>query len=107
MPNARCLDDVPMRQAKAGLDSASRQSNGDAGAVLDLARANAVLEPKVMAGEMEISHSLVLRGLKSGDLSFRRLWDLDDDFWMALLVAIAQKRRIATVRTTIEVGRVA
>lgn len=105
--------DVPLRNAKAELEPVQKLTdspepvhklNPEAGEVLDLARSNARLEPKQMADDMGISHSLVLRGLKSGDhLSFHRLWELPDAFWAELLVAVAKKRRIATVRTTIEI----
>jgi ribosome-binding protein aMBF1 (putative translation factor) len=108
---------VPLRSLKASLrqgesDSRAVQKTNpeektlskDAGEVLDLARSNARLEAKQMADDMGISHSLVLRGLKSEDgLSFHKLWELDDAFWAELLIAIARKRNVAIVRTTIEV----
>jgi len=105
------LLDVPLRTAKAALrkgEGPLRKLNRDAGDVLDLARGNARLEPKQMADDMGISHSLVLRGLKSLDhLSFHRLWELPDAFWAELLIAIAKKRNVADVTTTITVRGVA
>lgn len=98
--------DVPLRNAKAELrrgEGPLQKLKADAGDVLDIARSNARIEPKQMADAMGISHSLVLRGLKSGDhLSFHRLWELPDAFWAELLIAIAKRRRVATVRTLIE-----
>jgi hypothetical protein len=103
------LDGIPLRNVKAAVSAGEgpvQKLNLDAGDVLDLARVAARLEAKQMADVMVISHSLVLRGLKSGDLSFRRLWELDDAFWTELLFAIARKRRVARVRETIEIERV-
>lgn len=93
---------APLRNAKATL-RAVQKLNPEAGDVLDLARANADLEPKQMASDMGLSHSLVLRGLGSkDDLGFHRLWILSDDFWGELLWAIAKRRKIATVRRSID-----
>jgi transcriptional regulator with XRE-family HTH domain len=103
------LDGLPLRNAKADLpagEGALRKLNPAAGDALDLARENARLEPKQMAEAMGLSHSLVLRALAGkGDVGFLRLWALSDTFWAELLVAIARKRRVATVRTTIDVDR--
>jgi hypothetical protein len=89
---ARLRGEGPVQKLKA-----------EAGDVLEAARANARIEPKQMADTMGISHSLVLRGLKSVDhLSFHRLWELSDDFWAELLIAIAKKRGVALVRVSID-----
>lgn len=102
------LDGVPLRNAKAPLrggETRLQKLNPAAGEVLDDARKDAHLEAKQIADILDISESLVHRALKSvAGLSFHRLWDLPDEFWMALLVAIAKKRNLATVRTTIEVN---
>ena len=99
---ANRLPDVPLRNAKAGLrrgESAVQKLNPKAGEVLDLARGAAQIEPKQMADEMGISHSLVLRGLKSADhLSFHRLWELSDDFWLELVLLIAKRRGLAAIK---------
>lgn len=100
------LNDLPVRTAKAQLfrgEGALHKLNKDAGDVLEIARSHARIEPKQMADTMGQSHSLILRGLKSEDaLSFHRLWDLSDDFWAALIVAVAERRQLATVRTTLD-----
>jgi hypothetical protein len=107
---ATAVLEAPVRTSKG--DPATRRplqklkGQPDAGAVINTARANANLEPKQMAGLMGISHSLVLRGLKGEDhLSFHRLWELSDDFWAELLIAIAKKRRVALVRVSIDLDR--
>ncbi len=101
------LDGVPLRNAKAALirgEGRLQKLNPDAGAVLDDARRQAHLEAKQMADALGVSESLVHRAFKSADgISFHRLWDLPDEFWMALLIAVARKRNIAAVRTTLEV----
>lgn len=102
------LSGIPLRNLKAGVPDSEgpvQKLNLDAGEVLDMARVGARIEAKQMAGVMVISHSLVLRGLKTGDLSFRRLWALDDAFWTELLIAIAKKRRVAKVRVALEIER--
>lgn len=100
------LVSAPLRKAKVEQlrgEGPVQKLKGDAGDVLELARANARIEPKQMAVDMGISHSLVLRGLKSADhLSFHRLWELNDDFWAELLIAIAKKRGVALVRVSID-----
>lgn len=109
------LSSVPLRNAKAALrrgetelqklKTDEKAFNPDAGEVLDIARKEAQLEAKAIAQELDCSHSLVLRAFQSKDsLSFHKLWELDDSFWAALIVAIARKRKLATVRTTIEVS---
>jgi len=103
---AEKLDRVPLRNAKAATkrgEGPLQKLNPDAGEVLDLARSNARIEPKQMADVLRVSHSLTLRGLKSGELSFARLWELNDEYWAELLIAIAKKRRVAIVRTSIEI----
>jgi AraC-like DNA-binding protein len=104
------LDAVPLRNAKADTlrgEGPLHKLNPDAGEVLDMARGNARLAPKQMADVMGISHSLVLRGFKSVDhLSFHRLWELPDVYWAELLVAIARKRGVAHVRTTIDIDTI-
>jgi hypothetical protein len=100
------LDDVPLRNAKAELrrgEGPVQKLNPAAGEALDNARENARLEPKQMAGTMGISESLVYRALGSkDDIGFHRLWELDDQFWSELMIAIAKRRRVAIVKTTIE-----
>lgn len=114
---AERLASLPVRNAKAALDRGEsdprtvqkmnpedKPLNKDAGEVLDIARAAVRMEPKAMAEDMGVSHSLVLRGLKSDDgLSFHKLWELSDEYWAELMMAVAQKRRIFIVRRTIEV----
>lgn len=101
------LRDVPLRNVKASDlrgEGPLQKLNPLAGEVLDTARSNARIEPKAMADAMGLSHSLVLRGLGGKDhLSFHRLWELSDDFWAELLIAIAKRRRVAVVRTSIEI----
>jgi hypothetical protein len=110
------LASVPVRNAKAALRESEtdlrklkgdeKALNKDAGEILAIAMDHARMEAKQVADIMGISHSLVLRGLKGLDsLSFHKLYDLPDAFWEGVLIAIATKRRIAQVRTTIEVGR--
>lgn len=105
------LAGVPLRNVKASLrrgEGPVQKLNPDAGDVLEVARAIAQIEPKQMADVMGLSHSLVLRGLGSKDhLSFHRLWELPDAFWAELLIAIARKRKVADVTTTITVRRIA
>lgn len=106
MPDPRL--DVPLRTAKVTHlrgEGALRKLKREAGEALELARAAAQIEPKAMAAAMGLSHSLVLRGLKSQDhLSFHRLLELPDAFWLELLIVIAKKRGIAVVRTTLEIA---
>lgn len=103
------LTDVLLRPLKAELkrgEGLVRFLNPDAGDVLEQARGNVQLEPKQMASDMDISHSLVLRGLKSADdLGFHRLWQLSDGFWAELLIAIARKRDLGDVQTTFTLKR--
>lgn len=98
------LPDPPLRTAKAKLrrgEGPVRKLNPTAGTVLDRARGTIRLEPKQMADAMGISHSLVLRGLKSVDhLSFHRLWELPDAFWIELIIAIAKERLLKDVDVT-------
>ena len=107
------LTGLPLRNAKAALrrgEGPVQKLKRDAGDVLDLARVNVQLEAKQMADGMGISHSLVLRGLKSADhLSFHRLWELSDAFWLELIVAVAKKRRLVGVEvsTVITIRQVA
>lgn len=107
------LTNLPLRTAKAGLrrgEGPLRKLNPAAGDVLDLARGNVQMEPKQMADEMGLSHSLVLRGLKSVDhLSFHRLWELSDAFWVELIIAVAKKRLLVgvDVTTAITIRRIA
>lgn len=100
------LAQIHLRNVKAELkesESPVQQLKLDAGEVLDSARERIRMEPKQMAEEMDISHSLVLRGLKGVDhLSFHRLWVLSDDFWRELLVVIAKKRRVARVNISLD-----
>lgn len=105
LPNAKA-DREPLQKLKGE----ARVLNPEAGEVLDLARGNVRLEPKAMAGEMGISHSLVLRGLKSADhLSFHRLYELSDEFWIELFLAVAKKRQLVgvDVTTAITIRRIA
>lgn len=109
MSIASKLLDVPMRQARARLPEDARRLNPEAGEVLDLARGAVRLEPKQMADDMSISHSLVLRGLKSADhLSFHRLWELPDAFWVELILLVAQRKRLGQVqrRVIVDLDRV-
>jgi hypothetical protein len=106
------LAEIPLRNAKAELrrgETPVRKLNPTAGEVLDMARGIVRLEAKAMAADMGISHSLVLRGLKSVDhLSFHRLWDLSDEFWIELILAIAKQRlRQVDVSTAITIKRIA
>lgn len=94
------LDGVPLRSLKASLDSVQKLNPGE---LLDIARAVVRIEPKQMADDMDISHSLVLRGLKDGQLSFGRLWELSDAFWLELVVLIIEARKLAQVRRQIVV----
>lgn len=111
------LDGIPLRPLKADVkekplrgESSRQKLNPDAGDVLELARATAQIEPKQMADTMGVSHSLVLRGLKSvDDLGFHRLWLLSDAYWLELLLAIAKKRLTAgvDVETHIRIRKIA
>lgn len=102
------LGRLPLRNAKCASPAGEgvlQKMKPAAGDVLDQARKGAGLEVKQMAGEMGTSESLIHRGLKSQEhLSFHRLWELSDDFWAELIVAIAKRRRVAVVRTTIELS---
>lgn len=96
--SAASLDGIPLRNVKAALRAGSK-SELTAGKVLDLARKASSLEVKQMADTMRISGSLISRGLKDEDnLSFHRLWELDDSFWIELVILIAQARGIAAVK---------
>jgi hypothetical protein len=101
------LDGIPVRSVKARLDSVPKltadteqvqKPKPAPGEVLEGARAAVRLEPKQMASDMDISHSLVLRGLKDGQLSFGRLWDLPDAYWLELVMRIIEARKLARVR---------
>lgn len=79
----------------------------EAGIALDLARKVASLDAKGMADTMGISHSLVLRGLASQEhLSFHRLWELSDAFWLELIIQVCKHKKLATVRRKIEIEEV-
>jgi transcriptional regulator with XRE-family HTH domain len=76
----------------------------EAGEVLDRARHAAGMEAKQIADDMDISQSLVLRGLKGVDhLSFHRLWMLSDAFWLELIVLAIERRGMAEVRRLITI----
>lgn len=104
------LADVPLRNAKSGLrrgETEVQQLNPVACAVVDKARRLARLEAKQMATTMGVSHSYVLRGLKSeDDLGFYKLWALSDDFWFELACLILETRGLAKVRRLFEVEKV-
>lgn len=105
---AEPLGNVPLRNAKAELkrgEAPVQKLNPDAGDALEQAKNGADIEAKQMADTCGVSHSLILRALKSADdIGFHRLWELSDDFWAELIVAIAKRRRLAVVRTTIEMA---
>ena len=100
------LDRVPLVNRKAELrrgEAPLPKRNPAAGQALDAARQAAQLEPKAMAAVCGVSDSLIRRALTSADdIGFHRLWELSDDFWAELIVAIAKRRSVARVRTTIE-----
>lgn len=90
-------------QAKAHMPSDDAELSPDAGKALEEAARAAGLEPKQIADDMAVSHSLVLRGFKSEkSLSFHKLWELPDRFWLELIFIVATKRGIARVRRQIE-----
>lgn len=97
---AKQLDSVPLRSLKANLDSVQKLNPGE---LLDIARSIVRIEPKQMADTMDVSHSLVLRGLKDGQLNFGRLWELSDAFWLELVLLIIEARKLARVRREIVV----
>lgn len=73
--------------------------------MLNRARFLARVEPKAMADETHLSHSLVLRAFKGeGDIGFARLWSLSDDFWCELACQILETRG-GKVRRLFEVER--
>lgn len=100
------LDGIPLVNRKAELPAGEGRlpkRNRDAGNALDQARKAAGLEPKEMADTLGVSESLCRRSLNSvDDIGFHRLWELSDEFWAELIVAIAKRRRVAVVKTTIE-----
>lgn len=103
------LADVPLRNAKAklrGAETKVQKLNPAAGQVLEAARAAAKVEPKAMADAMDVSHSYVLRGLKSqDDLGFHKLWALSDEFWFELACLVLESRGVGRVRRLFEVER--
>lgn len=65
------------------------------------------IEPKQLAEAMQISVSLLQRGFKNTEhLSWHRLLMGPDAFLLELLMLLAEKRGIATVRRQILVERV-
>lgn len=102
------LPPMELRNAKADIKTGEgpvHKLNPDAGEALDSARKAAGIEAKQMADTCGLSHSLTLRALGSkDDIGFHRLWELSDDFWSELLIAVAKRRRVAVVKTTIEVN---
>lgn len=101
------LGSVPLRSVKAELRTSEgdvQKLKRDAAEALDIARSNARLELKEIAGVLRLSHSLIARGFNgAGELSFHRLWELSDEFWAELLIAIAKKRAVATVKTSLDI----
>lgn len=98
--------DVPVRNLKCKLPVGEDEVqflNPEAGEALTAALAICQMEPKWTADELGISHSLLLRGLKSEKgISFHKLWDLPDAFWLELLFIVARMKKIAKVRRGLE-----
>lgn len=70
------LDEVPLRNVKAGLSEGEspRQKMTPAGALVELAMNSAELEAKQLADAMGVSPSFLLRGFKDNEhISFQRL----------------------------------
>lgn len=107
LPNR--LDGVKVRSLKAKLPIGEPEVqllNPEAGRVLKTACGLADLEPKAMADAMKVSHSYVLRGLKSqDDLGFHKLWALPDAFWFELACLVLESRGVGRVRRLFEVER--
>lgn len=106
---ANRLANVPVRNAKAQLrkgEAEVQELNPEAGRVLKTACSLAQIEAKQMADTMGVSHSYVLRGLKSeDDLGFHKLWNLSDDFWFELACLVLESRGVGKVRRLFEVER--
>lgn len=103
------LDNVPVRNLKAELqrrDSDLQKLKPHAGQVLKQAVDRADLEPKAIATDLNLSHSLVLRAFKESDeqssISFHKLWELDDEFWRELLIVVAKARGLAQPRIQLD-----
>jgi hypothetical protein len=103
---------VPLRNLKATLkrgERAVQKLNVSGGEALNHARFLAGIEPKAIADDTGISHSLVLRALKArdaadGDLGFVRLWNaMPDAFWFELGLLILKTRGARRIRHSFEV----
>jgi len=110
------LESVPLRNLKAGLrrgEGGLQKQNLTGGEALNHARFLAGIEPKAIADDTGVSHSLVLRALKArdaadGDLGFVRLWNaMPDLFWTELAMLILKARGSGRVRRCFEVDEVA
>lgn len=106
LPNR--LADVPLKPAKAGLVNPDRSLNRlkDAGALIQLALRKAGIQDKVAASVMGISgpqFSAQIAGREH--LSWQRLCELPDSFFVELLILLAEKRGIARVRMQLELER--
>lgn len=106
------LDAVPLRNLKVDLERGEpslHKVNLAGGKVLDQARFLAGIEPKTVANDTGLSHSLVYRALKSdnpeaGDIGFVRLWNaMPDKFWLELGMLILKTRGSRRVRHLFEV----
>jgi hypothetical protein len=89
--------------AKASLQKVSSPSPA---ALISQALSRANLSQKEAAITMGISESLLARQLKDIEhLSWQRLFQLPDAFFLELLIVLAETRGIASVKTQIEFER--
>lgn len=101
--------DVPLRNAKAALDTgeaARRKTSPPSGAMVEAAMRRARMETKELAGAMGVSESFLLRGFKDQEsISWQRVKQVEHSAFQRELLAVqAEDLTDVVVRTVIEFG---
>jgi hypothetical protein len=100
---AKALDRVERRALKCA-GPGTTETFVLAGRLVEKAIQRAYDTRESAAGDYGVTQSLMSRQITNQDnqhLSFQRMWSLSDEFWLELIVIIAEVRGIAAVRRQI------